>query len=74
MIDQGVDTGAIIKNYYIKNLLNKSSDDLVKEIEYNMAPAIIESTLLLLNDNIKLRPQNKKDGKQYYVICEKLKK
>lgn len=74
LIDQGVDTGNIIKNYYIKNLLNKSSDDLVKEIEYNMAPAIIESTLLLLNDNIKLRSQNKEDGKQYYVICKELKK
>ena len=74
LIDQGVDTGAIIKNYYIKNLLNKRSDDLVKEIEYNMAPAIVESTLLLLNGKVNAKPQNKEDGKQYYVICEELKK
>ena len=74
LIDQGVDTGAIIKNYYIKNLSQKSSDDLIKEIEYNMAPAIIESTVLLLKGNFNLKYQNKKDGKQYYVICNELKK
>lgn len=74
LIDHGVDTGAIIKNYQIKELANKNSDDLVKEIEYNMAPAIIESTLLFLDRKVNAMPQDKRDGKQYYVICKKLKK
>jgi hypothetical protein len=39
-----------------------------------MAPAIVESLLLLFNNKVILESQKITDGKQYFTICNELKK
>jgi folate-dependent phosphoribosylglycinamide formyltransferase PurN len=74
LMDIGVDTGAIIKKYPIDNTMSKSPKQIIKLIEFRMAPAIVESMLLLFSNTLELQSQNISDGKQYYTICNELKK
>ena len=74
LMDEGVDTGAIIKKYFVDVNITKSPKSIIKSIEYNMASAIVESMLLLLSNNVKFENQKIIDGKQYFTICDELKK
>lgn len=74
LMDEGVDTGAIIKKYFVDHNIYKSPKSIIKSIEYNMASAIVESMLLLFSDNVKFENQKITDGKQYFTISEELKK
>jgi folate-dependent phosphoribosylglycinamide formyltransferase PurN len=74
LMDEGVDTGAIIKRYFVNHGIEKGPNYIVNKIEYMMAPAIVESMLLILNNKITLEIQNKMQGKQYYTISNTLKK
>lgn len=74
LMDVGVDTGNIIKKYYISNNFGKNPDLILKAIEYNMAPSIIESLILVLNNKLILENQKISDGKQYFTITKELKK
>lgn len=73
LMDSGVDTGAIIKKYFVDCHFPISPETIVKVIEYKMAPAIVESIILLLNDKVILERQSSTDGKQYFTICKELK-
>jgi folate-dependent phosphoribosylglycinamide formyltransferase PurN len=74
LMDEGVDTGDIIKKYFIDHTDIKSPKSIIKSIEYNMAPAIVESMLLLFSKNVLLENQKIAEGKQYFTICSELKK
>lgn len=74
LMDEGVDTGDIIKKYFIDYSVFKSPKSIIKSIEYNMAPAIVESMLLLFSKNVLLENQKKSEGKQYFTICSEFKK
>ena len=74
LMDIGVDTGAIIKRYYLKNTMFKTPKSLIKLIEYGMATALVESMLILFSGNVAFEEQNLSDGRQYYTICDELKK
>lgn len=74
LMDNGVDTGDIIKKYFIKYKVSSKPKSIIKSIEYKMAPAIVESMLLLFNNKVILESQKNTDGRQYFKICNELKK
>ncbi|MDA7855139.1 formyltransferase family protein [Cyclobacteriaceae bacterium] len=74
LMDEGVDTGAIINKYFVNYNVSKSPKSIIKFIEYKMAPAIVESMILLFSGKVKFENQKNNEGKQYFTICNELKK
>tara|TARA_B100000795_G_C22753504_1_gene420453 strand:- start:64 stop:840 length:777 start_codon:yes stop_codon:yes gene_type:complete len=73
LMDKGVDTGPIIKKYFID--INKSKNyNIETDIEYIMANCIIESVKILFERKNITKGQVLSDGKQYYTMHPFLKK
>lgn len=72
MINSGVDTGPIIKRYYLNYEVDESLSDFINKIEYSMAKSIVESVILLIDGNTELEKQHISDGIQYFSMHKKL--
>lgn len=73
LMDKGVDTGPIVKKYFI-DFKKKKNYKIEKDIEYIMANCIIESVKILFQNKIVTQNQILSDGKQYYTIHSLLRK
>ena len=73
LMDKGVDTGPIIKKYFI-NFNKTKKDKIESDIEFIMANSIIESVKILFKNKNNIKSQAVGDGKQYYKMHSLLRK
>ena len=75
MIDKGVDTGDIIrtKKYHVR-YSNCELQYVRDEFEKNMCEMIVEDTICVLNGKAVFKKQDLIDGRQYFIMHDKLKK
>ena len=74
LMETRVDTGPILKRYFVDTKNAKSTSEIDARIEFGMAEAIVESTLNLLNKNVNLVYQKESEGLQYYMMAPELQK
>jgi hypothetical protein len=72
VIDSGVDTGPIIRKYYIDPFNFISINILYKHIEYSLANAMVEGILEIFSGNVTYEVQKISLGRQYYTITKEL--
>jgi methionyl-tRNA formyltransferase len=73
-MDNGVDTGDILKVFYIQLEKKETIKSLRIRFEPLMTLYFVETIVSFLNDEIKRKPQKNVDGKQYYIIDKYLNK
>lgn len=73
LMDNGVDTGPIYKTFHVDVREMQSLDQVAFEIEYKMAPAMVDSIYKIMHGEGFFTPQNSTDGKQYYTISPECK-
>lgn len=72
LIDSGVDTGPIIKRHHVNVEKFGSVDEIIKEMELQMAPALTDAVARLLADEVQPASQASIEGLQYYTIGAEL--
>ena len=71
-MDKGVDTGDIIRVKKVSSKTSSNLTDLRQSIEPIMCQQIVEGTVDILKGNTKLQSQKEEDGRQYFIMHEKL--
>jgi len=71
---KGVDTGNILKVFDVKLIKNEEIKSLRVRFEPIMTKNFVETIIGFLNGEIVENPQAEKDGKQYYIMDDYLKK
>ena len=72
IIDSGVDTGPIIRRYYIDLFKYNSIAELYKFIEYSLAEAMVDGVCQIFSGKVDYEVQKVDSGKQYYTITPEL--
>lgn len=72
IMDKGVDTGAILKNYPVKVMIGDNIRRLRNRIEYCMCSAMVETSVDYLRNKIQPMPQSMEDGKQFFKMARTL--
>jgi methionyl-tRNA formyltransferase len=74
IMEAGVDTGPIVKRYYVNAKNAESAKAIDAVIEFGMADAIVESTIKLLKNEVQFVDQTEAEGVQYYMMAPELQK
>lgn len=73
-MDKGVDTGDILKVFDIDLIKNETIKSLRVRFEPIMTHYFVKTIVSFLNGELKPMSQDERDGKQYYIIDDYLKK
>jgi methionyl-tRNA formyltransferase len=68
LMDTGVDTGPIFKTHHVDVSKMQTVDQAVFEIEYRMAPAMVDAVSKIIRGDATFTPQNVESGRQYFTL------
>lgn len=68
LMDTGVDTGPIFRTYHVNVSRLQTVDQVVFEIEYQMAPAMADAIGKIVRGGASFTPQDAADGRQYFTL------
>jgi methionyl-tRNA formyltransferase len=71
-MNEGLDTGDILKTKFIKLKKNDTIKKIRRRFEPIMCLHMVDTCLSYLNGSINKKPQNESDGKQYFIMHQKL--
>ena len=74
LMDEGIDTGDILKIFDVKIIENEVIKSLRVRFEPIMTKHFVETIIAFLSGDVQRKPQNEVDGKQYYIMDDYLKK
>lgn len=73
-MQEGIDTGDILKIFDVKIIENEVIKSLRVRFEPIMTKHFVETIIAFLSGDVQRKPQNEVDGKQYYIMDDYLKK